>query len=787
MNYTEQAREIVASLTVDEKIRLLNGQGSWYTFTADGKIPRLTMSDGPHGLRVQSENESYANINDSKKATCFPSASCIASSWNRSTVRAEAVAIAQEAKAEHVDIMLGCGMNIKRSPLCGRNFEYFSEDPLLSGELAASYVDGMQSEGVAACIKHFACNNQETNRQSSSSTVDERTLREIYLRGFETAVTEVHPYAIMTSYNMVNGTYASENAHLIKDLLRNQWKFDGIVISDWGADMDSPHSVKAGLDIAMPDSFGYFQKKLSDAVLSGELTEKDIDAPCERIVQMALKLSDAAKKNGTVSVSYEAQHKTALLLAEDSAVLLKNDGVLPLKLASSKQTVIVIGSLAKYPRFQGGGSSHINATCSPSILSELEKECTVIYADGYYADFCPEKKRAKKNAPLMQQALKVLDSALSEHADATVLFVSGLTDCFEGEGFDRADMKLPSEQVELYQAVSKRTQNIIAVNISGSPVDLSCMQSARAVLQLYLAGQASGTACVNLLTGKVNPSGHLAETWPDVSHLSPSVFISKEKYVPYKEGVLTGYRYYETENLPVQYEFGFGLSYTTFELSDFSVSQQEKNTTVTVTVKNTGLVDGAQVVQVYVNNPLEEGYVRPFIELAAFEKVYLKKGESKQISLTLDDKAFCVFSTKQNQFETVQGTYSVACGFSVRDLRCQKEISVKGKMLPELIDSETERLQKLSAMIPEQKDTLLTACDSMQTLSQYSLFARIFLRLVEFVIIATSESKSAEDPVVKISLQAIRENPVESLISTSGGIITPKLVKRLVRSANKKR
>ena len=786
LDLKDKALELVSSLTCQQKIRLLNGEGSWYTFTADKKIPRLTMSDGPHGLRVQNENESYANINESKKATCFPSASCIASSWNTKTVYKEAYAIAQEAKVHQVNIVLGCGMNIKRSPLCGRNFEYFSEDPYLTGKLAASYVKGMQSANVAACIKHFACNNQETNRQSSSSIVDERTLREIYVRAFEIAVTEAHPFSVMSSYNMINGIYASQNKHLLKDLLRHTFNFEGIVISDWGADINSPESVKAGLDLAMPDSKGYFQKKLSDALDSNAIEQKDIDEACLRLVTAAL-LASEKKEHNKVSISYEEQNHTAFSLALDSAVLLKNDGLLPLRIEDTKQRLIVIGSLAKNPRFQGGGSSHINATFTSSILDELEKLYSVIYADGYLTDFTSEKKRAKKNVPLQKKALALLDKALKQNADTPVLFVCGLTDAFEGEGFDRTDMLLPQEQLSLYEEIAKRTKHILVVNISGSPVDLSFAQNARSILQLYLAGQASAIACAYLISGKANPSGHLAETWPCLSNLAPSTFISKEKNILYTEGPLVGYRYYETKKLPVQYEFGFGLSYTSFELSDFVVIQKNEKIMVTVQIKNTGSLYGAQVVQVYVKNPQVALYERSAIELVAFDKVYLEPGEEKKLVLVLDEHVFCVFSSKKNSFAKVAGTYTLACGFSVRDLRCKKEIAVEGEALENLVESESERLQELKRLQVQTTKTLLTSSDSMQRLSKYSFFARTLLRFMELYIVVSSKSKNKEDPAVKVALQAIRENPVESLISTSGGAISPSLVQRLVAHANKKR
>ena len=474
-------------MEISDKIRLFNGVGSWKTYTANGTVPQITMSDGPHGLRKQ-EVENYADLNKSNVATCFPTASCIASSWNRNSLNKLGKEIAREALAENVHLVLGCGMNIKRSPLCGRNFEYFSEDPYLSGELATSYVNGMQNEGVGACIKHFACNNQEKRRQTSSSNVDERALREIYLRGFEIAVKKSQPVSIMCSYNKVNGVYAAHNRHLLTEILRDDWGFDGAVISDWGACIDAPKCLKAGMDLAMPDSNGYFDMQLKQALEKGELTEAELDTANNRLIEMVGKLTKmredrlAPTPDKAIYPNLAEQYQKALELACDSAVLLKNDGVLPLSLQNDKE-LCVIGELAVNMKFQAGGSSHITVSEYPDAVQLLQEDgFSVTYSAGYYSGFCKRKKVAKKNAPLHKKAMEVVRAASEKNIP--ILFFCGLTEAFEGEGFDRKDMELPSEQLELLENILNLTENVIVISFSGAPVDLVPVQKAKAVLHM---------------------------------------------------------------------------------------------------------------------------------------------------------------------------------------------------------------------------------------------------------------------------------------------------------------
>ncbi|MGP1587645.1 MAG: glycoside hydrolase family 3 N-terminal domain-containing protein [Treponemataceae bacterium] len=798
-----QIKQILGSLSLDEKIRLLNGEGSWNSFSAGGKIPVVSMSDGPHGLRRQTGEESYADINRSNIATCFPTASCVASSWNIDSTRKMAKAIALEAKYENVQIMLGCGMNIKRSSLCGRNFEYFTEDPLLNGELAASYVDGMQSEGIGACIKHFACNNQEKYRQTSSSNIDLRTLREIYLSGFERVVRKSHPISIMSSYNMVNGKYASASKLLLTDFLRNEWGFDGIVISDWGGNIGAAESLKAGLDIGMPDSFGYFSKQLKEALKDGTITEADIDETCSRIIDVVLRLkaNPANFENESLKkepLDYKKQHEVALELVLDSAVLLKNDGILPIGVKpDEKKSIVVIGELAEYLRFQGGGSSHITTSEYPNAVEELSKDYNVEYSAGYYSRFCKKSKKARIDENFAKKAVELVCKAVEKEKNVPVLFFCGLPDAYEGEGFDRENLKLPKEQTDLYEKLLKITKNIILVTFSGSPMDLSFAKEARAILHMYLCGQACAKAVAEFISGRSNPCGKLAETWPLSVQDEPCFqnFGGENFSINYAEGVLVGYRWYETKKIPVQYEFGYGLSYTCFEYSSMSVENIEKHASsdpydtlfkVKMCVKNTGFVDGSEIVQVYTRflGDNAENISRSSIELAGFKKVFLKAGESKNVEFLLERRAFCVYSTKKNCFSVVGGAYQICIASSVKDIKLAENVDVVGDDIKSLVHANEELYSKVFSDNVFHKKGEFTLRDNLLSMSKQSLYVRIFLKFVETLVVLTSPSKTGEDPAVRITISAIRENPLESLISTGSEIFNEKLVRKLLRKAN---
>ena len=777
--------EILATLSVDEKIRLLNGVGNWNTFSANGKVPVISVSDGPHGLRHQVV-AAINDINNSNIATCFPTACAVSSSWNVDAAKKMAQAIATEAKAEKVQIVLGCGMNIKRSPLCGRNFEYFSEDPLLSGEMAAGFVDGMQSKNVGACLKHFALNNQEKYRQSSSSNVDERALREIYLAGFERTVRKSQPHSIMCSYNKINGVFSSANKKLLTEILRDDWGFKGIVMSDWGANIDAVNSLKAGLDLGMPDSNRYFDKQLKAAYDKGELTEADLDKACKRIIDLALKYEEHKDEyvggSKAEPVDFKVQHNIAFELACESAVLLKNDGIFPL---AQKQKVLVLGELAQNMRFQGGGSSHISTAPYPDALESLKKYYDVEYVPGYLSTFCKAAKKQKINEKRRADAVKKIAAFVEKNPRAPILYFCGLEESYEGEGFDRDDLKLPQSHIDLYKEIIKITKNIALVTFSGSAIDLTFAPEAKAILHMYLCGEACGQACAALIAGEKNPSGKLAETWPFKIEVGAPV---DDLDVDYKEGVLVGYRWYETRNIPVQYEFGYGLSYTKFEYSDLKVSPSTSSgtTEVTFTLQNIGNVDGCEVAQVYVKNPIDDLEIsRSAIELKGFEKVFLKAGEKKTVTITLDDRAFSVYSTKKKCFATVQGEYTICVGASVKDIKLSSTIKVQGQDIHELVQKDAQEQEGIFIKHPRHKKGEFTVTDSLIAMSQESTYVRVLLKIYRLVIILSSKSKSTDDPAVKIGITGIEENPLESLISISGGRVTEKLARKIVKKANK--
>ena len=785
----KKSKEILATLSIDEKIRLLNGVGSWNTFDAAGKIPVISVSDGPHGLRHQTGDEDIGDINDSNIATCFPTACAIASSWNVEAANKMAQAIATEAKAENVQIVLGCGMNIKRSPLCGRNFEYFSEDPLLSGEMAVGFIEGLQRNNVGACIKHFAMNNQEKFRQSSSSNADERTMREIYLAGFEHAVKKAQPHSIMCSYNKINGAFSSANKKLLTEILRDDWGFKGFVMSDWGANIDAVKSLKAGLDLAMPDSNGYFAKQLKAAYEKGELTQVEIDTACKRIIDLALQYDEHKEEYAGGSkaqpVDFKNQHNIAYELACESAVLLKNEGFLPLE---QKQKILVVGELATNMRFQGGGSSHINSAPYPNAVEALKEYYEVEYVPGYDSTFRKQSKKDKINQRLKDQAVQRIKIAIDKNPRTPVLYFCGLEESYEGEGFDRESLRLPQSHIELYKEIIAITKNIGLITFSGSAIDLTFAPEAKAILHMFLCGEACGQACAALIAGVKNPSGKLAETWPLKVETGLPV---DDLDVDYKEGVLAGYRWYETNSMPVQYEFGYGLSYTKFEYSDLKIkaggpSTGSGTTTITLTVKNIGQIDGAEVVQVYVNNPIDDLEIsRSTMELMAFQKVFLKAGESKTITLTLDEKAFTVYSTKKKCFATVKGDYNICVGASVKDIRLKAPVKIKGEDIHELVRKDAEEQEGVFIKHPRHKKGEFTVTDSLIAMSKESLYVRLLLKLYRLVIIMTSKSKSKDDPAVKIGITGVEENPLESLISISGGRVTEKLARKIVKFANR--
>lgn len=660
--YMQNTELLLKKLTLEEKCALLSGAETFKTRgMPEHGIPQIWLSDGPHGLRKQAGESDHLGLNPSVPATCFPTASAVANSWDAALGEEIGAALGEEAAAQEVSVVLGPGLNMKRNPLCGRSFEYFSEDPYLAGKLAAGYIRGIQSKGVAACPKHFAVNSQETRRMASDSIVDERTLREIYLTGFEIAVKEGHPRSIMSSYNLVNGTYANENKHLLMEILRGEWGFDGAVITDWGGSNDHALGVKNGSTLEMPAPGGDSVRELLAAVESGKISESDIDARLSELLPLVFD-TKAALDAAPREFDAAAHHALARRAAEESLVLLKNEGAL-LPLAAGTK-VAVIGDFAKNPRYQGAGSSMVNSTQVDVLLDKLiDSELNVI---GYQQGF---DRHGKPDAALQKSACE-----LATQAD-TVILCMGLDEIAESEGLDRSNLRLAQNQVDLLQAVAAVNPKIVVVLYSGSVVETPWLDNCQALLYAALGGQAGAGAVADALAGKVNPCGKLAETWPLAYADIPSAadFATRRKTVEYREGLYIGYRYFTTAEKAVRFPFGYGMSYTTFAYSDMAADEQG----VSLTVTNTGSVAGTEIVQLYVAKKNSELF-RPAKELKGFARVTLAPGEKQRITIMLDDKAFRFWNVKSSRWEIEGGEYELLVGASVEDIRLCEKITVHG-------------------------------------------------------------------------------------------------------------
>ncbi len=655
--------DIIKQMTLEEKCYLFSGKDFWQTRSVERLgVPNMTLSDGPHGIRKQAGEGDQLGLNPSLPATCFPTAATVANSWDPSLGEEIGAHLGEEAASQGVGVVLGPGLNVKRSPLCGRNFEYFSEDPYLAGKMAASYIRGIQKNGVAACPKHFAANSQELRRMASDSVMDERTLREIYLTGFEIAVKEGKAKSIMSSYNRVNGTYANENKHLLQEILRDQWGFEGFVVSDWGGSNDHVEGVRAGSHLEMPTTGGDSDLELIDAVKSGRLSQELLDQRLDELLDVILPVTKAVKPLAGKPFDIDAHHNLAARASEQSIVLLKNEeNILPLKKGAK---VAVIGEFAQKARYQGAGSSVVNPTKLDHAMDVIKN------FDLDVAGFEPGYPRSGKGDPAMQaRAVE-----LAKQADIVLLYI-GLDEISESEGLDRSHMKLPQSQIDLLEAVAAANPNVVAVMSAGSAVEMPWLPKVKALVHGYLCGQAGASSVLKVIMGQVNPSGKLAESYPvryeDVS--SAPYFPSKERNAEYREGLYVGYRYFETAKVPVLFPFGFGLSYTTFEYSDLTVTGKE----ATFTLKNTGGMDGAEVAQLYVSKP-DGDVFRPAKELKGFAKVFLKAGESKKVTIPLDDKAFRYFNVDTNRFEVEGGQWTVMIGASAADIKLSGTVEVQG-------------------------------------------------------------------------------------------------------------
>lgn len=665
-NNTEKIKKLLSQMSLEEKASLCSGSDFWHTEPIERLgIESVMMCDGPHGLRKQTGAADHLGVNASIETVCYPSASALACSFDRDLLGKLGTALGKECQAEDVSMLLGPGLNMKRSPLCGRSFEYFSEDPYLAGELAAAYIENLQKEGPAACVKHFACNNQETRRMSSSSNVSERALHEIYLPAFETAVKKGGTRSVMCGYNAVNGEYCAVNKNLLTDILRDQWGFDGFVVTDWGAVKDRVKGLEAGLDLEMPGGPGNQDDLIVKAVKEGRLDEKVLDETAARILDFVL--DSMAKRNPEAEIDRTACSDLSRQLAENSAVLLKNEeDILPLR---KEEDVVFIGDFAQNVRYQGTGSSHINTPHPVSAMEAVKEEIPFVL--GYEAD------SLSSSPELIEEAVEA-----AKKANTAVIF-AGLPDGLELEGDDRDHMHLPDSQNKLIAAVAAANPNTVVVLHGGAPVELPWIDDVKAVLCMYLGGEQAGAASVNLLYGKANPSGKLAETWPLKLADNPSFlnFPDDNGQVDYHEDIYIGYRYYDKKEMPVLFPFGYGLSYTDFDYDDLSLDQQSMTDqdvlTVTCKVKNTGDKPGSEIVQLYVRDEASS-VRRPIRELKGFEKVYLKPGKEKTVTFRLDKRAFAYWEPKVHDWFVESGKFIIEIGASSRDIRLSDEIEVTG-------------------------------------------------------------------------------------------------------------
>ena len=773
-----EIKETIEILSLEEKAALLQGWSTWTTWDGSKKeIPAIFLSDGPHGLRKQAGAGDHLGLNASIPATCFPTAATMANSWDTELGEELGKALGEEAAANDVHVVLGPGLNMKRSPLCGRNFEYFSEDPYLAGKMGAAYVRGIQSAGTAACPKHFAVNSQELRRMCMDSVLDERTLREIYLTAFEMAVKEGGTKAIMSSYNQVNGTYANENAHLLTEILREEWGFDGFVVTDWGGDNDHTQGVKAGSNLVMPIPGPDCAIGLIKAVQEGRISEKVLDKRVGELLEQVFSLTEsvaAAKK----SFDVDAHHEIAEKCAAGSIVLLDNDGILPMK---KEIKTAIIGDFAKAPRYQGAGSSQVNPTKLDNLYDCLASAGVDItgYAQGF------DRKNPQPNPGMIEEAVQ-----LAREAEVVLLCV-GLDEILESEGMDRLHMELSQSQQALIDAVSNVNKNIILALSGGAPFVMPERDKYRAAIPGYLGGQAGASAMAKALLGEINPSGKLNETWLLKLEDNPSYpyFPSKERTAEHREGPYIGYRYYDTANVPVRYPFGYGLSYTTFLYSDIYADQNR----VTFTITNIGSRDGAEIAQVYIS--CKNGKVfRPKKELKGFTKVFLKAGERKEVSVTLDDKAFRYFNVKTNRWEVETADYEISVGASVADIRLTSQIHVTGTNAPIPYDampsyesgnitsvSDEEFKKLLNHDIPDGSwSGELTRNDAICQL----YYAKTGIARFAYKILTHLKNKSEAKGKPDLNILFIYNMPFRAMGKMSGGMVSDKMVDDIVFLVN---
>ena len=778
-------RDLISQLTLEEKASLMSGKDFWQTKNIDRlSIPSLFLADGPHGVRKQAVEADQIGLNEGIPATCFPTAATVANSWNEELGERVGGYLGEEAVSQKVNILLGPGVNMKRNPLCGRNFEYFSEDPYLAGKMAAAFVRGIQSHGISACVKHFCAKNQEERSMSIDTVIDERTLREIYLTAFEIAVKEGNTRTLMSSYNRLNGTYTNENTHIMKDILREEWGYDGCVVTDWGGSNDRIRGLEAGNELEMPATAGETDREIVKAVREGRLDEEILDENVDRLLNLIFTTEEAFSPY-SAPISVEKHHRLTQKIAEESIVLLRNEEkILPLKYG---RKVAVIGEFARNARYQGAGSSIVNPTILDNTLDCFDE--SGITSIGYEPGF---RRYGQKSAALIRKACD-----LAKKADAVLLYL-GLDEDSEAQGLDRCTMALPSNQIELLNALYLVNKNIVVVLSCGSAVEMPWVYKTKAILHAYLGGQAGARAILRVISGDVNPSGKLAETYPLHYKDTPSApyFPGKEVSVEYREGPYIGYRYFDTADVPVLYPFGFGLSYTTFEYGDLCIDE----TGVSFSLTNRGDMQGTEISQLYVSC-CSTAIFRPRKELKGFKKVFINPGEKKTIRIPFDDKTFRYFNVRTNSWEVEEGDYRILIGSSSADIRLSGTIRREGTGAPLPYDREelpsyysgkikdvgTEEFEKLlGRKVPDplwdRKKPLGYNDTIAQCVYARGNFARIafkLIRLSHWVLRKTGKRRAAN-----MLMMSVFNMPFRGIARMTGGLVNMPMLDGILMIVN---
>ncbi|MFP7331814.1 glycoside hydrolase family 3 C-terminal domain-containing protein [Shouchella clausii] len=775
----------IEQMTLEEKASLMSGKDFWQTQDIERLgINSIFLADGPHGIRRQAVAADKLGLNEGMPATCYPTAATVANSWNAELGEKVGEYLGEEALAQRVNVLLGPGVNMKRNPLCGRNFEYFSEDPYLAGKMAAGYIRGIQSHGISACVKHFAANNQEEKRMTIDTIVDERTLRELYLTAFEICVQEGKTKSIMSSYNKLNGTYTNEHMHLMQDILRNEWGYTGTVITEWGGSNDRIQGLLAGNELEMPTTAGETDKEIVDAIKSGQLSEEVLDEAVDRLLDLIFS-TEAAFQKPIGQFDVEKHHRVSQKVAEESIVLLKNDeNILPLKFGKK---VAVVGEFAQNARYQGAGSSIVNPTILDHTMDCFEE--SGIVSIGYEPGF---ERYGKKNQQKIDQACQ-----LAKKADVVLLYI-GLDEATEADGLDRKNMKIPDNQIDLLEALYEVNTNIIAIISCGSAVEMPWIGKVKGLLHGYLGGQAGARAILRVLSGDVNPSGKLAESYPLRYEDTPSYkhFPGKEATVEYRESLYIGYRYYDTAEVDVLFPFGFGLSYTSFEYTDLKVDRKG----VTFQLTNTGDRAGMEVAQLYVGCT-SDNIFRPKKELKGFKKVFINAGESKHVRIPFDNKTFRYFNVKTNKWEIEEAYYTIMIGASSADIKLQHQWFAEGTNAP--LPYEKEKLpsyysgkvndvsveefeQLIGRKIPEPTWDRTQPLGYNDTIAQCQYAKGWFGRVAYYSIIQTQRflRKIGKRSTANIMDMSILNLPFRGIARMTGGIVNMSMLDGILLMVN---